>query len=83
MPHRGAKVVSSTTPWCTERVQVRYSRGADISSLQGKKETEEENVLRVYGESERKERWAAGCPSFPSNPEENNTVLYTVLKHDI
>lgn len=76
-------MVSSTSLGCTKRGQVRYSRGADISSLQEKKGVGEENVLRVYGKSERKERWAAECPSFPPDPEKNNTVLYTVLKHDI
>lgn len=65
------------------RASVGFSRGTDISSCPRRKGVREEDVLRVCGESERKARWAAGCPSLPPDPEKNNTVLYTVLKHDI
>lgn len=82
MPQEGAKVAIAAALQCTERVSGIAEEQASLPCPRRKGEGEED-VLRVCGESEREERWAAGCPSLPPDPEKKNTVLYTVLKHDI
>ena len=82
MPPGGAKVVISAALWCTARVSGIAEEQISLPCSR-RKGAGEEVVLRVCGKSERKERWAAGCPSLPPDPEKKNTVLYTVLKHDI
>lgn len=76
------KLVISAALGCAEQVSGSAEKQISLPCPR-RKGAGEEDVLTGCGESERKERWAAGCPSLPPDPEKKNTVLYTVLKHDI
>lgn len=76
------KVVIYRALWCTEQVSGLAEEQISLPCPR-REGAGEKDVLRACGDSERKERWVAGCPSLPPDPEKKNTVLYTVLKHDI